>query len=122
MYEETVWEKIAEELKNAGIGVYPPATHEGECLSEYVVVKQAGGYQFGRFSTEKIYYMFLLYIPRNMYSKMDDFERRVKEVLDTRLYPMIMPTGSKENDYYDDNYKAHMRSFLYYNNVRNKHL
>ncbi len=118
----SVWEMICDKLIENGIDAYPPATHEGECLSPYVVVKQYGSTQIVNFSSERVYYLFLLYVPRNQYSMLEDFENKVKAVLDGELYPMLMPSGSKEADYYDDNYHAHMRSFMYHNNVRNKHL
>ena len=64
----------------------------------------------------------LPFIESNMYSFLEEYERSVKKVLDEDLFPMIMPTGQKEGDFYDDNYNAHLRAFLYRNNVRNKHL
>lgn len=120
--EEGIWSTIADALIKAGIDVYPPATHEGECLKEYVVLKQYGSSQIVHFSSERVYYMIMLYVPRNKYSYLETFERKVKKVLDEDLYPLIMPSGSKDADYYDDNYKAHLRMFMYHNNVRNKHL
>ncbi len=117
---ETVWKMIFNALQEAGIETYPPATKVGECLSEYVVVKKAGSSPVYRKSTEYVFYMFLLYVPRVKYSELDAFEKRVKHVLHEKLYPTLMPLGTEENDYYDDNYNAHMRSFTYRSNVRNK--
>ena len=118
----TVWEQIFDSLKKAGIDVYPPATKKGECTSNYVVVKQDGSSQIGTFSSERVYYQFMLYVPQNKYNKLSTFEQEVKGVLDSQLYPILMPIGSNMPDYYDDTVKAHMRSFQYRNNVRNKHL
>lgn len=118
----SVWKRTFEQLKEAGIDVYPPATKKGECKSKYVVVKQDGSSQIGNFSSEQVYYQFMLYVPQNEYDTLSDFEAEVKKALDERLYPMLMPTGSTMPDYYDDSIKAHTRSFLYRNNVRNKHL
>lgn len=118
----TVWEEIFKELREAGVNVYPPGTHVGECKKEYVVVKQDGGAQIGKLSSEVMYYQFMLYVPQNKYQRLSEYEVEVKRILDTALYPMIMPTGSSMPDYYDEEVKAHMRSFQYRNNVRNKHL
>lgn len=118
----SIWETIQETLENNGISAYPPGLKDGECKKEYVVVRNAGGVQVSNYSSETIYYDFLLYVPRNKYNTLDDFERRVKKVIDTELYPMLMPTGSSDPDYYDDEVKAHMRSFMYRNTKRNKHL
>ena len=117
-----IWELIFKELKEAGINVYPPATKKGECTEKYVVIKQDGGAQIVGCSSEVVYYHFMLYVPQNKYNELSNYEKEIKEVLATKLYPTLMPTGSTMSDYYDDSIKAHMRSFLYRNNVRNKHL
>lgn len=119
---KTVWEIISDTLISRGFEVYPPATKVGECKREYIVLKQDGSSQKDRLSTQTVYYAFMLYVPKNQYSRLGDFEKRVKEILDTDLFPLIMPAGSTDTDYYDDNYNAHMRTFLYRNYVRNKHL
>lgn len=111
-------EKMIEEK----IIAYPPATKVGECREPYVVVKQDGASQVGDFSSQKVYYRIMLYVPIKMYSRLEYFENIVKNVLDGKLYPMLMPTGQKEGDYYDDNINAHLRTLLYSNNVRDKHL
>lgn len=113
---------IQEELEKNKISVYPPGTKTGECKSPYVVLRQSGGMQLGNFSSETVYYDFMLYVPKNMYSELDTFEKSVKCIIDTKLYPMLMPTGSTDPDFYDDEVKAHMRSFMYRNTRRNKHL
>lgn len=120
---KNVWERIVSVLNENGINAYPPATKQGQCKEKYVVVKYAGANQHKTYSTQKNYYEFYLYVPKNNYSILADFEAEVRAVLDKPpLYPMIMPTGSSENDYYDDNIDAHLRSFSYYNYQRVKHL
>ena len=46
----------------------------------------------------------------------------LKKIIEKKLFPLLVPTGQKMTDYYDDNYKAHLRTILYRNSVRNKHL
>jgi hypothetical protein len=118
----SVWEQIYDALNNSNIEVYPPSIKTGECKSKYVVVKQDGSAKNGDYSSAVTYYQFMLYVPKNQYNILSDFEKEIKEILDEKLYPMIMPTGETMSDYYDDEVKAHMRSFLYRNNVRNKYL
>lgn len=118
----SVWEQVFEKLKQAGVEVYPPATKQGECRSNYVVVKKDGSTQVSTFSSEFVYYQFLLYVPKNEYYRLDDFEEEVKGIVGTELFPMLLPVESNMSDYYDDEIKAHMRSLLYRNSVRNKHL
>lgn len=120
--EKTVWECIMDAMKAHSVEAYPPATKNGECIHEYVVIKQDGGSQYQSFSTEAHYYTLLLYVPRNKYASLERFKKEVKDVVATDLYPLLMPTGLETPDFYDDTFKAHMVSIQYRNNVRNAHL
>lgn len=119
---KNVWQLISDAFTEAGIENYPPAIKKGTCKSKYVVFKQDGSSQIGSISSEVVYYTFMLYVPQNQYSQLSDFENEVKKVLDEKMFPILMPTGSKQTDYYDDNLNAHMRSFTYRNSVRNRRL
>ena len=118
----SIWETIQRTLEANGIETYPPATKVGECKKEYVVLKESGSAQVSHFTSEIVYYQFLLYVPRNKYHTLDNFEKRVKKVLNEQVFPTIRSTGSNDPDYYDDEIKAHMRSFTYRNIRRNKYI
>lgn len=118
----SIWKTVFKELVKGGIDAYPPATKKGECKSSYVVVKQDGKAQVRSFSSEFVYYLFLLYIPQNQYSEMDEYESQLRQIVDDALYPLLMPVSSTIPDYYDDEVKGHVRSVMYRNCVRNKHL
>ena len=121
--KKNVWQRTYLTLKQNGIDVYPPATKDGQCKKPYVVVKKGGSMQLQNYSTQRDFYDFLIYVPREQYDILSDYEAEVKKVLDSPpIYPMLMPTGQTENDYYDDNINAHLRIITYYNNVRVKHL
>lgn len=121
--QQNMWQRIFDVLVENGIETYPPATYNGQCKRPYVMFKKAGSIRLKTYSSRRDYYNFFLYVPREQYDKLSDFEAEVKAVLDSPpLYPMIMPTGRTENDYYDDNYNAHLRILQYYNNVKEKHL
>lgn len=120
--EKTLWEIIADALIRNGVMCYPPAGKPGECKENYVVLKQAGGVQVEAFSSEWTYYMFLLYTPKERYSGFERFEKVVNKIIFDELYPMIKPTGLKNNDYYDDNVNAHVRSFTVRATKRNRML
>lgn len=122
MDERTIWERIADALLESGFEVYPPATKVGECKEKYIVVKTAGSSQINGYSSEAHYYNILLYVPQNEYNELDKFKKEVKEAISTKLFPLLMPTGQEQPDYYDDSYKAHMITIQYRNNVRNKNL
>lgn len=121
--EKNVWQRTYLALKRGGIDVYPPATKDGQCKNPYVVIKKSGSMQLRTYSTQRDFYDFLIYVPREQYDILSDYEAEVKKILDSPpIYPMLMPTGQTENDYYDDNINAHLRIITYYNNVRVKHL
>lgn len=109
--EKTLWEIISETFISNGIMCYPPASKNGECKESYIVLKQAGGVQVESYSSVWVYYMFMLYVPKNKYTELDRFEERVNKIIHESLYPMIKPTGLKNNDFYDDNINAHVRQF-----------
>lgn len=119
--EQTMWERIFNHLKQQGIDVYPPATHQGECKSRYAVLKESGSSQFNTFSTEVQYYNLLCYVPKDEYTSLKRFVKECEGIMGG-LAPMIMPTGLKTPDFYDDSIKAHMVSIQYRNYVRNKSL
>lgn len=120
--EKTVWELIADALKDHDIEVYPPALKIGECKKEYVVVKTDGSAQIGDFSSQWRYYTVMLYVPKNQYTRLERFKKIVKEIIAADLYPMILPTGQETPDFYDDTVNAHMVSMTYRNSVRNPQL
>lgn len=119
---KTIWERIADALRLHGIDVYPPATKQGECKSEYAVLKEDGSNQIGTFSSESHYYTILCYVPKERYTQLSRFKQEIKAIVATDLYPMLMPTGQETPDFYDDTVKAHMVSITYRNSVRNEKL
>ena len=120
--DKTPVEAIIMVLKDAGIEAYPPATKKGECTKEYVVVKNSGASQLGSLSTEIHYIDVLCYVPFNKYTNLERFKRQVKQIIHNNLYPRLMETGSETIDYYDEEIKGHMVSFMLRNNVRNKYI
>lgn len=120
--EKTIWQRIMDAMKEHNIKAYPPATKEGECTHEYVVVKQDGSSQYQNLSSEAHYYTLLLYVPRHKYVLLEKFKKEIKEIMAVDLYPLLMPTGLETPDFFDDTFKAHMVSIQYRNNVRNTHL
>lgn len=118
---KTMWEIISDTLQNHKFDVYPPATAKGECKSPYIVLKQDGATKIPRLSSERVYYMIMLYVPKEQYNYLSVFEDKVRKALED-IAPMILPVGETNTDYYDDNYNAHMRYMLYRSNRRNKYV
>lgn len=101
-------------LKNDGFEVYFPAQKVGECISPYVVVRDATTSKYLDYSSTVTYYDLLCYIPKDHFSQLEPFVEKVKESM-KELVPMILPTHTQTQSYYDDSVKAHMISVLYKN-------
>lgn len=120
--DETVWEKVFRVLKKNSIDVYAPATKAGECKNRYAVLKNDGTSQIGSLSSQVVYYTIMLYVPKDKYSSLERFKDEVAKVVNKELFPLLMPTGAENPDFYDDTIKAHMATLTYRVNKRNKHL
>lgn len=119
--KDSVWQIIMDILnKYSELPVYPPATHNGECIQPYIVVKRDGGARIPSYSSQYQYIRFMIYVPRNQYSKLDEYQKQLENLIQEKIFPLLLPTGQIESDYYDDNYNAHMRAILYRNVRRNK--
>lgn len=101
-------------LKEQGFEVYFPAQKVGECLSPYVVVKDATTSKYLEYSSTVTYYDLMCYIPKDHFSELEPFVESVKVAM-KGLVPMIKPTYSQTQSYYDDSVKAHMVSVQYKN-------
>lgn len=101
-------------LKEQGFEVYFPAQKVGECLSPYVVVKDATTSKYLEYSSTVTYYDIMCYIPKDHFSELEPFVESVKVAM-KGLIPMIKPTYSQTQSYYDDSVKAHMTSVQYKN-------
>lgn len=113
-YKDSRWQDIFLNLKNQGFDVYSPGIKTGECVSEYVVIKNDGSSKHTSFSTDVDLYAVMCYVPKNKYSSLEPLVQRVKNAM-KRLEPMIKPYGTQTPSYYDDSYKAHMVSIEYKN-------
>ena len=113
-YKDSRWQDIFLNLKKQGFDVYSPGIKTGECVSEYVVVKNDGSSKHTSFSTDVDLYAIMCYVPKNKYSSLEPLVQRVKNAMKL-LEPMIKPYGTQTPSYYDDSYKAHMVSIEYKN-------
>ena len=113
-YAESRWQDIFLHLEKAGLDVYPPGIKTGECIKEYVVVKNNGSTKHSEFSTDVDLYSVMCYVPREKYSQLEPLVQKVKGIM-KGLEPMIKPQGSQTPSYYDDTFKAHMISIEYKN-------
>lgn len=105
---------IYKHLEGQGFSVYFPAQKVGECTSPYVVIRVAPSSQYQGLSTTINYYDLLCYVPRDHYSQLEPFLDSVKNSM-REMYPMIRPTYTQTQSYYDESVKGHMSSIQYKN-------
>ena len=119
----SVWQIVVDILSKYGsLPVYPPATHKGVCEEPYIVVKEDGATNVIGYSAMYRFFRIMIYVPKNEYSKLDGYEEEVRGILQEKIFPLLLPYGSHESDYYDDNYDAHLRQMVYRNVYREKHI
>lgn len=119
VYKDSIWQDIFSHLHDEGFEVYGPNSKQGECLSEYIVVKNNGSSRFGNMihgniSSDSDLYSIMCYVPRNSYSILEPFVQRVKASM-RKIKPLVLPYGSQTPSFYDDSVKAHMISIEYRN-------
>lgn len=113
-YEDTRIKDIYSHIEKEWGDCYFPGQHKGECLKEYVVVKDAGTNQFNNFSSTITYYDLMVYVPRDNYGAIRPAVERLKKVM-KGLWPMIKPTYTETEPFYDEDIKGWMISIQYSN-------
>lgn len=108
------WQDIFMHLESDGFEIYPPGIKIGDCISEYLVLVDDGSSRHVGISTDDDLYSVLCYVPKNQYSKLEPLVQRVKYSM-LKLQPMILPNGMQTPSFYDDSFKAHMKSIQYKN-------
>lgn len=101
-------------LQNAGFDVYFPAQKVGECLAPYVVVKDSTTSRVSGISSTVTYYDVMCYVPKEQFSVLEIFVDEVKSAMKS-LSPMITPTYTQTQSFYDAAIGAHMISVQYKN-------
>ena len=114
----TRWQDIYKTLKQSGFNVFSPGQHKGDCLENYVVVKQDGETSVSGFSSNAVYYKLLCYFPQNSYSSSEIFIQNIKQAMKS-LYPMVTYTNQQDPPFFDEGVKGWMIALRYKNHVKN---
>lgn len=112
------WQNIYRQLKANKIDVYAPGQHQGECISPYVVLKDAGLNPLSNFSSSQALYDVMCYVPEGQFSTLEPYVEQVKEAM-KGLYPAIIPVYFQTASFLDDTVKGYMISVQYRNNRKN---
>lgn len=97
-------------LKSAGVDVYFPGTHEGECTSPYAVIKKLSSSQFGTYSSDIHYFEVLCCAP--VVSACYELAEAVQTALKT-IYPTAKSTRNVSEPYYSENITGWMVQLEY---------
>ena len=114
MEDNNRWQDIYLHLKEENFETYSPGIKIGECISEYIVVKNDGSSKHPSFSTDVDLYAIMCYVPKDKYSTLETLVQRIKLSM-KKMEPMIRAYGSQTPSYYDDSIKAHMINIEYKN-------
>ena len=113
-YGDSVWADVFNHLKKNGFDVYPPQVKIGECEAPFIVVKMGSTSQLENFSSDRVIYELLAYVPRQSYSQLEPYVERLKNVM-KELRPLVRYSHGVTASFYDDMLKAHMVTLDYYN-------
>lgn len=99
-------------LKSKGIDVYFIGQHNGDCVSNYVVLKDGGSTSFnGKVGKSTIDVIF--YIPKNKYYSVPSFKLSVIKLISE--FGKLKYTGVETSTVTDDDKKAITFSIIYEN-------
>lgn len=119
---KTIWQKIIDAFEDTNLKAYPIDTKKGECTKPYIVVKEEGSAKVLNYSSRQDFYSILCYVPKDHYVALKELKEFVKEIMDVKLYPMLIRTGQESSPFFDDEVKGYMSYIMYRNNVRDKHI
>ena len=118
-YEESRWQDLYSFLESKGYEVYSPGQKDGECLSQYVVLKYAGSIKAQGISSRTDLYEIQLYVPKKKYSTLETFVQKLINDM-KELKPLFIPyDNQQDSSFYDDQVKAHFVSVTYINYKKN---
>lgn len=113
-----VWDLVYESLTGDGFDVYSPGQHKGNCTSPYLVVNIGNAIPFSNFSSGRVTYDILCYVPKDRFSTLEGFVNRVEKSL-SKIYPTLRPLHSRTPAFLDDSVEAYMVSTQYVNYFKN---
>lgn len=107
-------EDIYKCLKSAGIDVYLPGQHKGDCTSSYVVVKPGVVTKYLQLSTNICYYELLCYTPEDYPTQIEHFKEQVKTAM-LSIHPKVRYSNMETTPYFDESVRGWMVDITYQN-------
>ena len=107
-----IYNLIFNHLKNSGFKVFAPNAHKGECVEDYLVLKELATTQYINYSTQIILYDVLCYSKN--YTDCIKLKSAVREKM-KQLEFTVMPTDNEQEAFFDDSVKGYMSSIEFRN-------
>lgn len=104
------WKTLFHYLESKGFNVFALGQHEGDCTSEYIVLRNNG--ILAGPGKERREYELLLYFPADRYSEFESYINRVKETMNL-LFPGVQLIDQETPHYLDKEVMAYMTSLIY---------
>lgn len=98
--------------KKNGFNVFAPDAHKGECIEDYLVLKETGTSKFNTYSTQVVLYDIMCYA--KTYSSCLKLKEKVRQAMLEAKYT-VMPTGNETSAFFDEDVKGYMASIEYRN-------
>lgn len=107
----TIYEFIFGLLKENGFNVFAPNTHNGECVDDYLVVKETNASKFVNYSTQTVLYDIMCYAKN--YTDCLKLKEKVRETMLQAHH--VKPTGNETSAFFDEDVRGYMTSIEYRN-------
>lgn len=111
---ETRLKDLRKHLEAKQHTVFFPGQKQGECDSEYLVVRDGGLTQYQQTSSDMRLYEILAFVPKDMYSSLEVLIDQVKQDM-KEVYPTFVSMHYETPPFYDDTVEAWMSSVQYRN-------
>lgn len=114
-YESSRYKDLYNYLLNKGFEVYPPSTHNCECLSKYVVVKYDGPVQISGYSSHYDLYSVMCFVPIDKYAELEEFVTEVTKAIE-EIRPLFRKYDAQQSyTSLDESARAYYVSIEYCN-------
>lgn len=107
-----IYELIFDLLKENGFNVFAPNTHQGECINDYLVVKETVANKFVNYSSQIVLYDILCYAKN--YTDCLRLKEKVRETM-LEIQHTVKPTDNETEPFFDNDVKGYMTSVEYRN-------
>lgn len=107
-----IYEFIFDLLKENGFNVFAPNTHKGECVEDYLVLKETMASKFANYSTQVVLYDVLCYAKN--YTDSLKLKEKVRATM-LKIQHTVKPTDNETEPFFDDDVKGYMTSVEYRN-------